>query len=141
MTMHRLAAIKTAAALAASAVTRPEPAAALSDDRHAPADRLLDAAPFAELADPAGDYEFSIKLDVALNDYADGIARQRVVEARYAVSGGRFAGVGRLVVEPIVGQEASDAGEWEDVYGEPVVALTGTDPLPLLRAMLSGGTA
>ena len=103
------------------------------------------AAPFAEVADPGGDYELSIRLDCALNDYAQGIARQRVVVRSYALSGRREDGAGRLVVSPIVGEEENDAGEIEDVYGEPVLDLAileaSADPLALLRALLSGGIA
>ena len=93
------------------------------------------AAPFAEIADPAGDHELSIKVDVAVFDCAEGIARQRIVEGHHALAGGRYDGVGRLVVSPIVGQDESGAGETEDVYGEPVLEAVEPDPLALLRAL------
>ena len=103
------------------------------------------ADPTAELADPSGDYELTVTVEFALNDYTDGIARQRVVQGWYGVCGGRKDGVGRLAVTPIVGQEENAAGEPEDVDGETVLDLAGLEaaaaPLALLRALLSGGTA
>jgi hypothetical protein len=101
--------------------------------------------PIAETANPAGDYELSIKVDFAVFDYTDGIGRQRIVEGSYSLFGGRQGDAWHWGVSPIVGSELNAAGESEDAYGEPVLELRGqtadADPLALLRALLSGGTA
>jgi len=101
------------------------------------------AKPFPELADPPADYEMSIWLNFTFNDYRETPAGVwlPVVCGDYVLECGREAGRWRLGVSPRVGEE-NDGG---DVLDPPVLdardQIAGDDPLALMRALLSGGSA
>jgi hypothetical protein len=99
------------------------------------------ADPFAEFADPAGDYELSVWVRFAVNDYTDGIAEQRIVAGRCVLDCGREGGRWR----PRATETFADIPEEDSDYGVRLLDLSGQDaspdPLTLLRALLSGGTA
>jgi hypothetical protein len=111
-----------------------------------PVNGLPVAKPFPELADPPADYELSVWLSFAFNNYsedarvADGMWAP-VVTGDYALGCGRASGSWWLKALPVLSEDAD--GEQET--GPPVLDLcgqaAGADPLALLRALLSGGSA
>jgi hypothetical protein len=99
--------------------------------------------PFAEF-DVEGDdaYDLSVFLTVTLNRYPAGvIGAESVEERQLCIEAGRNHGAWSLRVSPWTGSLTDD----DVLAGPPLVDLSdqvgGLDPLSLLRALLTGGSA
>jgi hypothetical protein len=93
-------------------------------------------------ADPAGDYELTIWIQFAFDNYTkDASGHWSPVQAGdFVIAAGRLDGAWRFALMPRV--TGADTGD-HDVE-EPILILRdqrgGAEPLALLRALLTGGT-
>ena len=100
-------------------------------------------APFPELAAGGNDaYDLSVWLTFTVNHYpGSAVANQSVEERQLCIEAGRSDGAWHLRVSPWTGSLTDD----DVLAGPPAVDLhhqsEEPDPLALLRALLSGGSA